>query len=358
MQFKTQQGRKLPLRLSLITFLMTLTACGGGGEPTSKTPETQTGSQAPSETSALSGNLAVDGSSTVFPVTEAMAEEFQKANPNVKVTVGISGTGGGFKKFCAGETDISNASRPIKTSEIEACQKAGIEYVELPIAFDGLSVVVNPSNNWAECLTVEELKKVWEPAAQGKIKNWKQVRADLPDKPLALYGAGTDSGTFDYFTDAINGKEGASRGDYTASEDDNVIVQGVANDPNSLGYFGLAYLEENQGKLKAVKIDDGDPKNGEGCVTPSAETVIDGTYQPLARPIFIYVSTKAMTRPEVKAFVDFYLNKDNGKLVEEVGYIPLPDDVYTKVNTRSQEQKTGSVFQGGSTVGVKLNEVL
>lgn len=306
----------------------------------------------------VSGDIAIDGSSTVFPVTEAMAEEFQNANTNVRVTVGISGTGGGFKKFCAGETDISNASRPIKTSEMEECAKAGIEFIEIPVAFDALSVVVHPNNNWVECLTVEELNKIWAPESQGVVTNWSQVREGFPDRPLVLYGAGTDSGTFDYFTDAINGKEGASRGDYTASEDDNVIVLGVANDENALGFFGLAYLEENQGKLRGVKIDDGDPSNGDGCIEPSVATVEQGIYQPLARPIFIYVKKSALERPEVKAFVDFYLAPENSELVAEVGYIPLPAAVYEKARNRFNSQTTGTVFKGGSTVGVNLNEVL
>jgi phosphate transport system substrate-binding protein len=300
--------------------------------------------------------ITIDGSSTVFPITEAMAEDFQKNNPNVRITVGISGTGGGFKKFCAGETDISNASRPIKKSEIELCKQKGIEYVELPVAYDGLSVVVNPQNDWVDCLTPKELKKIWEPAAQGKITNWNQIRPNFPNKPLSLYGAGTDSGTFDYFTDAIVGEEGASRGDYTASEDDNVIVQGVKNDPSALGYFGLAYYEENQDSLKLIAIDDGDPSNGKGCITPSAKTVNDATYQPLARPQFIYVKKKTLARPEVKSFVNYYLDPANSKLVSEVGYIPMSKAVYQGAQTRLAKQTTGTIFKGGSTVGVNLAE--
>ncbi|RMF20661.1 MAG: PstS family phosphate ABC transporter substrate-binding protein [Cyanobacteria bacterium J083] len=340
-----KKSSNLPVRLSLISLLLTLTACGGA--------ETNT-----QTTSELTGTVTVDGSSTVFPITEAMAEEFQKNNPNVKVTVGVSGTGGGFKKFCAGETDISDASRPIKQSEIEACQKAGIEYIELPVAYDALTVVVNPKNDWAECLTVKQLNLIWKPESQGKINNWKQVSPEFPDKKLSLYGPGTDSGTFDYFTDAINGEEGASRGDYTASEDDNVIVTGVANDEGALGYFGLAYFEENRGKLKAVKIDDENPDNGDGCIEPSVATVEDGTYQPLARPIFIYVKKSALERPELKAFVDFYMDPANKELVSEVGYIPLSDEIYAKAQTRLTKQITGTVFGGGSTVGVKIKDLL
>jgi phosphate transport system substrate-binding protein len=243
----------------------------------------------------LSGSVKVDGSSTVYPITEAVAEEFQKRNPSVKVTVGISGTGGGFKKFGAGETDVSNASRPIRKNEADAARANGINYIELPVAFDALSVVVHPRNTWAESMTVAELKKLWQPEAQGKITRWNQIRPSWPSQPIKLYGPGADSGTFDYFTDAINGKEKASRGDYTASEDDNVLVQGVSRDQYALGYFGLAYYLENQGKLKAVKVDDGNPGNGNGPIAPSLATVINGTYQPLARPIFIYVRRRRQT---------------------------------------------------------------
>jgi phosphate transport system substrate-binding protein len=283
-----------------------------------------------------------------------MAEEFQKQNPNVKVTVGISGTGGGFKKFCNDELDFTGASRPIKSTEVELCQKKNIEYIELPIAYDALSVVINPANTFATCLKVDELKTMWEPSAQGTITTWKQVRADFPAEKIGLYGAGTDSGTYDYFTAAVVGEEGKSRGDFTASEDDNTIVQGVANDKNGLGFFGLAYYEENQGKLKLVQID-----NGQGCITPSAATVRDGTYQPLSRPIFIYVKKSAATRPEVKAFVDFYQAKANEKLISEVGYVPLPEDIYVAARDRFAAGTTGSVFAGkGATVGVKLADLL
>ena len=334
--------------LPLVALVAGLTACAGdGGEP-----------NATSDGSKLDGAVAIDGSSTVFPITEAMAEEFQKSNPGVKVTVGVSGTGGGFKKFCAGETDISDASRPIKQKEIDACKEGGIEFIELPVAFDALSVVLHPDNDWAECLTVEQLETMWEPGAQGKISKWNQVDPKFPDADLALYGPGTDSGTFDYFTDAIAGEEGASRGDFTASEDDNVLVQGVAGDKNAIGYFGYAYYEENKDKLKAAKIDDGDAENGDGCVEPSTETVLDGTYQPLARPIFIYVKKDALDKPEVKAFIDYYMDPTNKALVSETGYVAMPDDIYTKAQSRISESKTGSVFTGGSTVGVKLSDVL
>lgn len=353
MTFKMPVKPKFPIGLSSLALALILTACGGGEPATEGTEQAAAGGG-----EDLSGQVAVDGSSTVFPITEAMAEEFQKANPGVRITVGVSGTGGGFKKFCNGETDISDASRPIKESEQEACAEAGIEYIEMPVAYDALSVVVNPNNDWASCLTTDELKTIWAPDAQGTITNWNQVRAEFPDRELNLYGPGTDSGTFDYFTDAIVGEEGASRGDYTASEDDNVIVQGVSNDEGALGYFGLAYLEENLDRLKAVGIDDEDPTNGEGCVKPSSDTVDSGTYQPLARPIFIYISKQAAERPEVRAFVEFYMAKENHSLVSEVGYVPLSDQLYQQAQTRFEERKTGSMFEGGSTVGVNLKDVL
>ncbi len=299
----------------------------------------------------LSGRVVIDGSSTVFPISEAVAEEFRIEQPGVEVVVGISGTGGGFQKFCNGETDISNASRPIRQQEIDACRNNGIDFIELPVAFDALTVVVHPSNDWVDCITVAELKKMWEPAAQGTITRWNQVNPGWPDRPLRLYGAGTDSGTFDYFTEAIVGREDASRGDYTASEDDNVLVQGVAGDPNALGYFGLAYYLENRSRLKALKVD-----GGQGCVEPSVDNVINGTYRPLSRPLFIYVSTRAMERPEVQAFVDFYLDVA-GDLANEVGYVRLPDAAYDLVRQRWQTRRTGTVFQG-VTPGLRIEDIL
>jgi phosphate transport system substrate-binding protein len=297
--------------------------------------------------------VQIDGSSTVFPVTEAVAEEFQQAKKGkVKVTVGISGTGGGFKKFCRGETDIQDASRPILKSEMEDCKKAGVEYIELPIAFDALTVMVNPKNNWASVMTVAELKKIWEPSAQGKITNWNQVRPKWPDAPLKLFGAGADSGTFDYFTEAITGKAKSSRGDFTASEDDNVLVQGIANDRNALGFFGYAYYAENKDKLKAVAVD-----NGKGGVAPSEKTVLDGSYQPLSRPIYIYVSKKAAAKPEVREFVEFYL-KNAPKLVREVKYVPLPDKLYTMGANRFKSGKLGTAFSGHADVGVTIDDLM
>jgi len=299
--------------------------------------------------------VKVDGSSTVYPITEAVAEDFQKSKKNaVKVTVGISGTGGGFKKFCRGETDISDASRPILKSEIEACKAAGIEYMELPVAYDALTVVVNPKNDWIKSMTVAELKTMWEPGAQGKITNWKQVNPAWPDRPLKLFGAGADSGTFDYFTEAINGKSKASRGDFTASEDDNVLVQGVARDVGALGFFGFAYYEENKDKLKAVPIVD---KEGKPAVAPSNKTVIDGTYQPLARPIFIYVNAKSADKPEVKEFVEYYM-KNAEKLTKEVKYVPLPAKAYDYNLDHFAKRVKGTKFGGENKVGLTIEDLM
>lgn len=300
--------------------------------------------------------IQTDGSSTVFPITEAMAEEFQKANKGIKVVVGISGTGGGFKKFCRGETDISNASRPISDREREDCKKAGIDFIELPIALDALAVMVNPKNDWVSEMTVAELKKMWEPAAQGKVMNWKDIRSGFPDRPLKLFGPGTDSGTFDYFTAAINGKERASRGDYTASEDDNVLVQGIAGDINALGYFGLAYYLHNKDKLKAIAIKMTPEAK---AVMPSVENARNGTYQPLSRPIFIYVNRKKVdANPNIAKFVEFYLDKKSAvKLVQEVGYVPLPDNAYDVFLRRFKERQIGTAFHGAK-VGVSVDELL
>jgi phosphate transport system substrate-binding protein len=298
--------------------------------------------------------VKVDGSSTVFPVTEAVAEDFQKAKKGaIKVTVGISGTGGGFKKFCRGETDVSNASRPILKQEMADCKAAGIEYFELPVAFDALTVVINPKNNFIKTLTVAELKKMWEPGAQGKVTRWNQVNPAWPDAPIKLFGPGADSGTFDYFTEAIVGKSKSSRGDFTASEDDNVLVQGVSRDVNGLGYFGYAYYIENKDKLKAVPIvnEKGQP------VEPSMEAVLKGTYSPLARPIFIYVNAKSLGKPEVKEFVEYYM-KHGAKLAREVKYVPLPEVAYTTGLDHLQKGKKGTVFGGTAEVGVTIEELL
>jgi phosphate transport system substrate-binding protein len=299
--------------------------------------------------------IKIDGSSTVYPITEAVAEEFQKAKRGaVKVTVGISGTGGGFKKFCRGETDISDASRPILKKEMDVCKEHGIKYVELPVAFDALTVVINPKNDWIRSMTVEELKKMWEPEAQGKAMKWSDVNPKWPNHKLSMFGPGADSGTFDYFTDAINGKEKASRGDFTASEDDNVLVQGVAHDKYAIGYFGLAYYVENKDKLKAVPIVN---KGTTKAVSPSLATVMDGTYQPLARPIFIYVAEKALTRPEVKEFVTYYLS-NAAKLTKQVGYVPLSKAHYDQAMKNFNGKKLGTGFGGKNEVGVRVDELL
>jgi phosphate transport system substrate-binding protein len=295
--------------------------------------------------------IQIDGSSTVYPITEAVAEEFQAVNPDVKVVVGISGTGGGFKKFTRGETDISNASRPIKASEVEAAQANGIEYIELPVAFDALAVVVNKENTWVESLTVEELKKIWEPDSQ--VKLWSDIRPEWPREKISLFGPGVDSGTFEYFTEAVVGEAGKCRGDFVASEDDNVLVQGVSQDKYALGYFGVAYYVENQDTLKAVSID-----GGSGPVAPLPENVINNTYRPLARPLFIYVSKKSAEKEEVQRFVEFYL-QNAAELTKEVGYVPLPDSAYELARKRFAERKTGSVFGGkGATPGVSIEEIL
>lgn len=276
------------------------------------------------DSEALTGTIKVDGSSTVFPVTEAVAEEFRNVQPKVHVTIGVSGTGGGFKKFSRGETNISNASRPIKDKEIAACAENNITYLELEVAYDGLAVLVNPENTWVDHFTPEELKKIWEPAAQGKIMKWNQIRPEWPNEEIHLYGPGVASGTYDYFTEAIVGESGSSRGDFTASEDDHVLVQGIAGDKYALGFFGLAYYAENKDKLKLIGVD-----NGTEVIKPSLETVRNGTYTPLSRPLFIYVNSTSVKSPEVIAFVEYYID-NAAELSQDVGYIPLPTELYTK----------------------------
>lgn len=297
--------------------------------------------------------IKIDGSSTVFPVTEAVAEEFQnKTRGAVRVTVGISGTGGGFKKFCRGETDVQDASRPILAEEMEVCRQNGIQYMELPVAFDALTVAVSPQATWVETISVAELKRLWEPSAQGRVQKWSQIRSTWPDSPIKLFGAGSDSGTFDYFTEAVVGKAKASRGDYTASEDDNTLVQGIAMDKYALGYIPYAYFEPNKKRLKAVAID-----GGQGPVLPSRETVELGTYQPLSRPIFIYVNTKAVERSEIQRFVEFYLTQAP-ILVPQVKYIPLPQKAYDLVLARFRQGKVGTAFHGGTAIGLKIEDLL
>lgn len=319
--------------LTALAIVVWSAGCGGGGR---------------TRGDGASAVITVDGSSTVFPITEAVAEEFQKANAGTRVTVGLSGTGGGFQKFCRDEIDITGASRPIKPTEIEACRKAGVEFIELPIAYDGLAIVVHPGNSWATSMTVAELRKLWEPSAQGKVVRWNHVRTGWPDREIHLFGPGVDSGTFDYFTEAVVGKSGQSRGDYTSSEDDNVVVQGVSGDDNALGFFGYAYYEENKARLKLLAIDDGDDSNGKGPILPSPQTVKDGTYRPLSRPIFVYSKVRALDRPEVRSFVEFYLSK-GVPLVREVGYIPLTDREYELVRARFGARRTGTMYAAAST---------
>lgn len=307
----------------------------------------------PSLATAQSGNLIkIDGSSTVFPITEAVAEEFQKTPGASRVTVGISGTGGGFRKFCAGETDIQNASRPIRRAEMATCKNNGIGYIELPVAYDALTVVVNPSSPVTQ-ITTEELKKIWEPSAQGRITKWNQVNPSWPDAAFKLYGPGADSGTFDYFTEAIIGRAGQSRTDYTASEDDNVLVQGVSQDIAGLGYFGLAYYEENKSRLKGLAIS----HKGKPAVLPSVETTQNGTYVPLSRPILIYIKDTAARRQDVKDFVTFYL-RNGSRLITEVGYVPLPARAYTTALGIFRSGRRGTAFGGETPVGLSIDEML
>ena len=323
--------RKLVTALGIIIAGAMLAGCGtpastptsSPAEPTkAATASATTEMPTTAPTTELAGNVAIDGSSTVYPITEAIAEEFGLKNPKVKVAVGISGTGGGLKKFCNDELDIANASRAIKDSEKEACQQKTVEYTEFLVGLDGLTVVTNPKNDFVQCLTVEQLKKIWDTGST--VKSWKDVDSKFPDQPLTLYGPGTDSGTFDFFTEAINGKAKQSRSDYTASEDDNVLVQGISGDTNSLGYFGLAYYTENKDKLKAIAID-----AGNGCVDPSFETVNAGKYKPLSRPLYVYAKNSALARPEVFGFLKFYI--ENAKqVVDDVGYVNVSDEQYTK----------------------------
>jgi len=312
---------KITLR-PLAVLPLLLAACGGSGD------------SATHAAGKLVGTVAIDGSSTVFPITEAVAEEYRSAQPEVRITVGVSGTGGGFKKFIAGETDISDASRFIKSKELEGCQAGGREFIELPVAYDGLAVVVNKSNDFAADMTIEELRRMW--AADSVAKTWSDIRPEWPDREFKLFAPGQDSGTFDYFTDEVNGESGNCRADVTFSEDDNVLVRGVVGDEDGIGFFGLAYYEENQDKLNCVAID-----GGSGPVKPSMETVENGTYAPLSRPLFIYVSTEAAKRPEVDDFVRFYI-ENAASLAGDVGYVPLPAKVYSALQSRYEQSVTGT----------------
>ncbi len=300
--------------------------------------------------SSLKGRILVDGSSTVFPISEAVGEEFQILHPQTRVAVAASGTGGGFKKFCKGELDVSGASRPIESSEIESCRASKIDFVELPVAYDGIAIVVNPQNTWATSLTTAELKKIWEPGSV--VKNWNQVRAGFPDVRLNLYGPGPDSGTFDYFTKVINQKEKASRTDFTASESDHVIVKGVAGDKGALGYFGVAYYESNKTKLKVVGVD-----AGKGVMIPTAKAIAEGTYAPLSRPIFIYASKKSLERTEVAAFAKFYI-ENAGTLSGQVGYVSLGDAIYKTVMERLNARADGSLYEAPDSSKMPLSKLL
>jgi phosphate transport system substrate-binding protein len=305
------------------------------------------------ERAQAQASIKIDGSSTVFPIAEAYAEEFQiQKRGKTRVTVGVSGTGGGFKKFCRGETDIANASRPISVEEMEACRKAGVKYFEIPVAFDALTVVVNPANTWAKTMTIAELKKMWEPAAQGRITHWNQVNPKFPKEKIMLFGPGADSGTFDYFTEAVNGKAKASRGDYTASEDDNTLVQGVMNNKNAIGYFGYAHYASHKDKMTALAIDNGKGK----AVLPSLENVTNASYTPLSRPLFVYVRDSSAKRPEVREFVQFMMQ--NGDLVKEVGFLPLPQQAYDLAWKHFQAGKLGTVFGGHAKIGITIDQLL
>lgn len=318
----------VPRRFSVLVLLFT-TSCGGCG--------------------GRSRAVRIEGSSTVAPISEAVAEEYGKSHFGVRLTVGVSGTSGGFKKLCAGEIDIAGASRPIKPAEAEACRAAGIGVIELPVAYDGVAVVVHPSNSFAQSITVSELRKLWHPDAEQHIRRWSQVRAGWPDTEIHLFGPGVESGTYDFFTEAVIGKEGASRGDFTSSEDDNVLVQGVSHDPGALGFFGFGYYEENLDKLKLVAIDDERAENGDGPTLPSPTSILDGSYEPLSRPVFVYVSRASSDRPEVRELVSYYLQQS--ALIDEVGYVPLSPRALALVKERWAARTQGSLFAGHEAHG-------
>ena len=300
------------------------------------------------------GTTDIDGSSTVFPISEAMVEDWgDSIGGSARLVIGISGTGGGFKKFCSGDIDINDASRPIKASEVEKCADEGVEFIELPVAIDGLTVGVNPDNDFVECVTMDELHIMWQPEAEGKIHTWNQVRHEWPEEDMRLYGPGVDSGTFDYFTETVNGESQASRGDFTSSERDNVLVQGIAGDKGSLGYFGYSYFVENQAKLKMVGVDAGD-----GCVYPTDETINNGTYSPLSRPLFIYVSKESWAKQDVKDFVSYYVSYERADLLKELGFVPFPDVVHDLVLDRFQRGLTGTIFGGANPEHGTVEEIL
>jgi phosphate transport system substrate-binding protein len=305
----------------------------------------------------ITGDITVDGSSTVYPITEAVAEEFRAQNPNVRITIGVSRTGGGFKKFTRGEIDIADASHPINESELKAAAENKVRFVELPVAYDCIAVVVNPKNFWVDRMTVAELRRLWEPRAQGRIMRWYQIRPGWPYRRIHLFGPAVNSGTFEYFTEAVMGKAGVSRADFTSSTDDNFIVQRVSSDEDALAFLGYAYYRENLQRLKAVPIDDGRVEDGQGAVPPGPDTIKNGTYQPLSRAIFIYVNKEAISRPEVRAFVQFYLNSALD-LVPQLGYVPLPEETYRLVAERFKKGTAGSVFAGQPEIGVPIERLL
>ena len=351
--------KRRPHVLASFSAILAITgACRQAGEDAGELANCSGSAGARQASEAAAGSAAViqiDGSSTVFPISQAVAEEWHKATGG-RITVGVSGTGGGFKKLCRGEIAIADASRPITDGEQARCRSAGVDFVELPVAFDGLVVVVNRRNDWVDHFTIEELRLLWAPEAHGQVTRWSQVRPGWPDRDIHLFGPGVDSGSYDYFTRAVVGEEHASRGDFTSSEDDNVLVQGIASDAAALGFFGFAYYVENQDQLRLIPIDDRKDENGEGPILPGLHTIANGIYQPLSRPVFIYVSNRAMTRPEVKGFIDFYLHQGR-ELIQEVGYVPLPDTAYQVARRRFAEGRTGSVFHG-SQVGVSVEDLL
>ena len=358
------KGWTIPLVLGAIVTSMVLIGCGNADQPTDSGPGPSQPAAASStgkitkpgmtDYASLSGDIDIDGSSTVFPITEAVAEEFGKlTNGKVRVTVGVSGTGGGFKKFCNGETQISDASRPIKANEVALCQEGGVEYIEIPVAIDGLTVIANKNNTWAQCITIEELDTMWGPDAEGSVMNWSQVRDGWPDDEMDLYAPGVDSGTFDYFTDTVSGDSGASRGDFTASEDDNLIIQGVSGGKNGVGYLGYAYYAENKDKLQAVEID-----GGSGCVPPTDANINQGTYSPLSRPLFIYVRKDAANNPHIAEFIRYYLSSEGQALAAEVGYIPFPQAVYDLALAKFENGAVGAVFGGENPMEGSVEEIL
>lgn len=346
-QFKQQS-----LRFFAIALLLIIVGACGSSETVTSTTETSPQLEEEIEEKQY---VLVDGSSTIFPLSDTMAQQFMNDNPEISVIVGISSSGSGLKKFCIGDIDISNASRPIQKSEIDLCRANGIEYIEIPIAFDGISIIANRYNDWSDCLTLEELTKIWQPDDTEKVTNWKQIREEFPEEPLSLYAPDTDSGTYDYFTEAVTGEKGKSRKDFKASEDDDLIIQGIESDWGSLGFLSFTYYEQNKDDLKLIAVD-----NGTGqCVEPSTETIANGTYAPLSRPLFLYVSKNSLEKiPSIKAFIDYQIDVANKEVISEVGYVPLPGFLHGKISKRVKELTTGSVFEGESAVGVKLIDKL